>query len=217
MAAARRSRRTPASASPRRPAYAGAAAAPNPSGAHVLADPTAAWLVRQADVRPGELVLDIGAGLGALTRPLLAAGARVVAIERDPRIAARLARRTAGAVGLTVVTGDALAVPLPRRPYRVVANIPFSITTPLLRRLVDSPLVAADLVVELAAGRRLASPAVAAARPELGRWHRRCEFSLGPVIPPHRFRPPPSVPAVVLRLRRVSGWRSSRRSGPARR
>lgn len=161
-------------------------------------------------------MLDIGAGLGALTRPLLASGARVIAIERDERVAARLVRRTAGAGRLTVVTGDALRVPLPRRPFRVVANIPFSITTPLLRRLVDSRMVAADLVVELAAGRRLASAARAAARPELARWHRQFTFRLGPVIPAYRFRPAPPVDAVVLRLRRLSGWRN-RRSGPARR
>jgi 23S rRNA (adenine-N6)-dimethyltransferase len=171
----------------------------NAAGTHALADHLARRLVRGADVHAGELVLDIGAGLGALTRPLADTGARVIAVERDERVARRLAARTAELPNVTVVTGDALAVPLPHRPYRVVANIPFAITVALLRRLVDSPLVAADLVVEFGAGRRLAAPPV---RKDLARWHRRFAFSLGPVIPAHQFRPVPSVDAVVLRLRR---------------
>lgn len=145
-------------------------------------------------------MLDLGAGLGAITRPLARTGARVIAIELNERIARRLTSRLAEHPNVTVVTGDALAVPLPRRPYRVVASIPFAITTELLRRLVGSRLVAADLVVELGAGRRLAAdPPV---RRELACWHRRFTFSLGPVIPAHHFRPAPPVTAVVLRLHR---------------
>lgn len=160
----------------------------------------AARLVRDAGVTGHDLVLDIGAGLGAVTRPLARTGARVIAIERDGRVAGRLAHRLADCPNVTVVTADALTVPLPGRPYRVVANVPFAITTALLRRLVASRLTAAELVVELATGRRLAAhPPL---RRELARWHRRFAFSLGPVIPAHRFRPAPAVPAVVLRIHR---------------
>jgi 23S rRNA (adenine-N6)-dimethyltransferase len=147
-------------------------------------------------------VLDLGAGLGAVTRALAASGAQVIAVERDERIAGKLAGRMVGHPLVTVVTGDALTIPLPRRSYRVVANIPFSITTPLLRRLIGSRLVAADLVVEHAAGRRLAAPAPPGRR-ELAGWQRRYRFSLGPVLPARLFQPPPPVNAVVLRLRRL--------------
>jgi 16S rRNA A1518/A1519 N6-dimethyltransferase RsmA/KsgA/DIM1 with predicted DNA glycosylase/AP lyase activity len=168
-------------------------------------------LVRDAQLRHTDLVLDIGAGLGAVTRPLAHTGARIIAIERDERIARRLTTRMAEHPNVTVVTGNALAVPLPHRPYRVVASIPFAITTPLLRRLVARPLVSADLVVELGAGRRLvlappgrhrSQAGSRALRQELARWHRRYDFTLGPVIPAHCFRPPPPVDSVVLRLRR---------------
>lgn len=199
MSAARRRRATPD---------------PNPSGAHALADRAAARLVADAGIAACELVFDLGAGLGAVTRPLSRTGARVIGVERDARIAATLARQLAQCPNVRVVTGDVLTVPLPGRPYRVVANVPFAITTPLLRRLVDSPLVAADLVVELGAGRRLAADPV---RAELARWHRSFSFTLGPVIPARLFRPAPPVDAVVLRLRRRRPVRGSRtpRSGRA--
>jgi 23S rRNA (adenine-N6)-dimethyltransferase len=157
-------------------------------------------MVRQSPVRPGDLVFDLGAGAGALTAPLARTGARVIAVERDERIAARLTARMAAHDNVTVVTGDALNVPLPHRPYLVVANIPFGITTALLRRLLDSPLSAADLVVALGAGRGLT-----AARPgrvEVLCWQAAFALSRGPVLPATSFRPPPSVDAVVLRVRR---------------
>lgn len=78
-----------------------------------------------------------------MTLPLARTGARVIAVERDERLAARLRRAGAPFPNVTGVTGDALRVPLPGRPFRVVANIPFSITTPLLPRLVASRMAVA--------------------------------------------------------------------------
>ncbi len=79
-----------------------------------------------AGIGRGELVLDIGAGTGALTRPLLEHGARVVAFELHPGRAAEL-RRELGGQRLTVVVADASCLRLPRRPFRVVANPPFAV------------------------------------------------------------------------------------------
>jgi 23S rRNA (adenine-N6)-dimethyltransferase len=173
---------------------------PNPPGTHALADRVAARLVRQSPVTPGDLVLDLGAGAGALTLPLARTGARVIAVERDERTARRLTGRVAAYPNVTVVAADALTVLLPRRPYLVVANIPFGITTALLRRLLDSPLTAADLVVERGAGRLLT--AARPGRAELLRWQATFRLTRGATLPAAVFHPRPTVDALVLRIHR---------------
>jgi 23S rRNA (adenine-N6)-dimethyltransferase len=168
----------------------------NPSGAHFLSARLAADLVRGAGVGPGDLVFDLGAGLGALTAPLAATGARVVAVERHPGYARSLARRFPG---VTVVHGDLLTVPLPGRDFRVVANIPFAITSPLLRRLLDrgaSRLSRADLVVEYGAARRLTGS------PRDAWWAARYAIRLARRIPAGCFRPVPAVDAALLVVER---------------
>ena len=162
-------------------------------GWHPLADEWAARIVADAAIRPGELVLDIGAGDGALTGALVAAGARVIAVELHPGRVRRLRERFAGAP-VAVVAADATAgLRLPGRPFRVVASPPYGISSALLRILLapGSRLVAADLVLQRAAVRRF----VAARLP---RW----ELREGRSLPRRAFRPPPQVDSAVLVVRR---------------
>lgn len=179
-----------------------ARSAPNHAGAHFLRDRgVAAELVRRAGIRPGDLVLDLGAGSGAITAPLAAAGARVLAVERDASLTRYLERRFATGQ-VTVVRDDLRRVPLPRRPYRVVASIPFAITSALLRRLLDDPagsLERADLLVEWGVARRLATP-----RPRdlaTAWWACRFDLRLERRVPASCFRPPPRVDAAHLSVR----------------
>jgi 23S rRNA (adenine-N6)-dimethyltransferase len=120
-------------------------------GWHPLTDEWAARIVADAAVRPGELVLDIGAGHGALTAELVERGARVIAVELHPARVRHLHARFAG-LPVTVVRADALSLRLPRRPFRVVASPPYAIASPLLRLLLapSSQLTAADLVLQRA-------------------------------------------------------------------
>ena len=138
-------------------------------GAHFLVDQELiSELVRGSGVGTGDLVFDLGAGYGALTGPLVRTGARVIAIELDPALVGRLERRFGAEPGVGVVAADLRWVPLPRRPFRVVANPPFALTTLLCRRLLGDPLVklaSADLVLELGAARRLAAARPAASGP----------------------------------------------------
>lgn len=172
-----------------------------PRGRHVLRSRAFAdALVRDAGVTPGELVLDLGAGEGMLTAPLVAAGARVVAVELDGRSAAVLRRRFAD---VHVIEGDAASVPLPCEPFAVVANVPFAAGTAILRRLLDDPhvpLAHADVIVEwgLAAKRAAVWPSTMTAV-YWGAWH---DLELVRRVPRACFAPPPAVDAAVMRIRR---------------
>ena len=142
--------------------------------------------------RPGELVLDIGAGTGALTGPLVRAGARVVAVELHPGRAALLRQRFPQ---ITVVQADAVNLRLPGRPFRVVASPPYGITADLLDLLLaaGTRLVRADLVLQRAVVRKYA------VHRRVVRAHR---MSAGLVVPRYAFRPPPRVDSAVLIVRR---------------
>lgn len=143
-------------------------------------------------------MLDVGAGTGALTAPLVAAGARVIAIELHPGRAAALRERFGSAV--TVVRADASDLRLPKRPFHVVANPPFGVTTALLKRLLHpgSRMARADLVLDGRVARRWTQPDA----PGAGRWVRDFDARLGPTVPRHAFRPPPPVDARILTITR---------------
>jgi len=159
-------------------------------GWHRLDDDWAARVVAAAGVRPGELVLDIGAGEGALTAHLVRAGARVIAVELNAGRVRVLRERFPG---VTVVHTDAAELRLPGRPFRVVANPPFAITAELLRLLLarGSRLTAADLVLQRAVVRKYVSGGT-----------RGFAASAGLAIPRHAFAPRPRVDCAVLTLRR---------------
>lgn len=170
-------------------------------GAHFLVDRAVVdRLVRSAGLGPGDLVLDLGAGSGALTAPLAATGARVLAVERDPRLAGGLRRRFADQPSVRVVEGDLRTVPLPRRPYAVVANPPFAGTAALLARLLDDPggaLARADLLVELGAALAVVGPPRG---PREAWWTARYEAVLVRRVPAGAFRPVPRARVGQLAL-----------------
>jgi 23S rRNA (adenine-N6)-dimethyltransferase len=173
-------------------------------GQHFLAGGRlAAELVEQAGVGTGDLVVEIGAGSGVLTEALARRAGRVVAVECDPRLAERARVRLAGFGNVQVVTADALAMSPPRRPFRVVANLPFGSTAAFLRRLLGDPrtrLERADLVLQEQAARRYA--ARRPGTPETIAWGAWYELGVGRRLPPACFRPPPRVAAAVLVARR---------------
>lgn len=167
-------------------------------GWHQLDPEVAQRLVADAGLPRRALVLDVGAGLGAITRPLVDAGHRVIAVEAHAGRAAALRDRFDGTV--TVVRADAADLRLPRRPFHVVANPPFAITSALLRRLLHpgSRLVSAQLVLDERAVRRWTGPGA----PGAGSWADRFALYAGRPIPRRSFAPAPAVGSRVLVVRR---------------
>jgi 23S rRNA (adenine-N6)-dimethyltransferase len=162
----------------------------------------AAEIVASAGVRADELVVEIGAGFGRLTAPLRAAGARVVAVEIDPGLAESL-RRLHGGGRVAVVEADFLTLAPPAEPHRALGNVPFAITTPILRRLLDDPashLRRADLIVPDTLVRKRA-----ATRPSTLlslRWQPWWKLHAERHLPAACFDPPPRVDAALLAVRR---------------
>ncbi len=168
-------------------------------GWHRLSPRWADQIVADAQVSSGDLVVDNGAGTCALTAPLVAAGARVIAVELHPQRVAVLRERFVHDP-VTVVRADAADLRLPRRPFRVVANPPFAATTAILRRLLapGSRLVAADLVLPQWVGRRWALGIA----PGAGRWGRDHTVGLGRRISRDAFSPRAGTDCVTLVIRR---------------
>ena len=173
-----------------------------------LTDPDALELiVASAELRPGDEVVEIGPGLGVLTRRLLAAGASVTAVELDPHLAEYLRRELYGVDGFELIEADALSLHprefFPGRPIRVVANIPYHITSPLLHTFLEGerPPELVVLLVQLEVAERVAAPP--------GRMsylsafvQNVCTAEVVGRVPAASFEPAPAVDSAVLRLRR---------------
>ncbi len=182
-------------------------------GQHYLTDPNIlAGIVAAAELPPGAEVIEVGPGPGTLTAELAQKARRLVAVELDDRLAAMLTNLYADTEHVHIVHGDALILPPDQlldstgglAPYFVVANLPYYITSPLLRHFLEADPAPDRMVVTVqldVAQRIVAKPpqmsilAVAVqayAQPQIVRR-----------LPPGAFRPPPKVHSAVLRLDRL--------------
>ena len=110
-------------------------------------------IVSAASLTEQELILEIGAGLGALTQKLAGSGHRVVAVEYDKRLIPILRSIMAAHSNVDIIQGDILQLDLKRildqRDYIVVANIPYHITSAVIRRLMESPFRAKRVILTI--------------------------------------------------------------------
>jgi len=158
-------------------------------------------LIRASSISSSDLVLDIGAGRGVITRGLLSVARQVIAIELDLRLFNKLKLKFWLTPHLQLIHTDFLRYPLPTRPYKVFANIPFSITGDIIRRLLMSSRPPADccLVVQAEAAAKFVTHQgrnTLAAILYYPFWDIRVVHRFAKVD----FRPIPAVDCVLLRL-----------------
>jgi len=164
-------------------------------------------ILAAAALAPGDRVVEIGPGLGVLTRRLLAAGCEVVAVEIDAHLAGYLRRELDDAVSLTLVEADALDVDpealFPGQPYLLVANIPYHITSPLLHRFLGSshPPERSVLLVQAEVAARVAAPPGGMSYLSVF-VQDLAEAEVVARVPASAFEPEPEVDSAILRLER---------------
>ncbi len=162
--------------------------------------------MRAIDPRPGQALVEIGPGLGALTQPLLERCGALTVIELDRDLAAKLRRRS----GLAVVEADVLTVDFSGlaaqhgpRPLRVVGNLPYNISTPILFHLLQHTACIEDqhFMLQKEVVERMAAAPGSKAYGRLSvmlQWRYRIDEVLD--VPPEAFDPPPRVDSAVVRM-----------------
>lgn len=163
-------------------------------------------IVKAADLQEGEPVLEIGPGIGTLTQGLAQSGAHVTAIELDTRLLEVLDTTLAQYSNVNIVHGDVLKLDVPsimnHEPFKVVANLPYYITTPIIMSLLESRLPIERLVVMVqkeVALRMVAKPGTK----DYGALSVAVQYYTKPDIvldvPPKSFLPAPAVTSSVIR------------------
>ena len=163
-------------------------------------------IVHAAELTPGEPVLEVGPGIGTLTQGLALSGADVTAIELDRRLLEVLDTTLASYDNVRIVHGDVLKLDVPtimnHKPFKVVANLPYYITTPIIMSLLESKLPIERLVVMVqkeVALRMVAKPGTK----DYGALSVAVQYYTEPDIvldvPPKSFLPAPAVTSSVIR------------------
>ncbi|GAA0361413.1 23S ribosomal RNA methyltransferase Erm [Bacillus horti] len=179
-------------------------AGPNFSGQHLMHNKQIIQdIVALGNVSLGDTVVEIGAGKGALTFPLAEKAGKVIAIENDRAFTALLRTKLQDMSNVQIVERDFLESFLPQKSYKVVANIPYAITTPIMNKLLSGPtdaLKQAVLMIEEGAAKRFTGQPIT--NPYILAWRMWFDIHLVQVVPRRHFSPPPKVDSAIILIRR---------------
>jgi 16S rRNA (adenine1518-N6/adenine1519-N6)-dimethyltransferase len=184
---------------------------PRRLGQHFLRSAAVERLIETIAPRPSEVFLEIGAGAGALSLPLAARAERVVAVELDTGLAERL--RARAPANLSLVTGNALTLDLGALVppgARLVGNLPYYVSSPLLRRFLDlrARLRDAHLMLQEEVALRVAAVPGSKAYGLLSVLYSVfADVDVVLCLPPGAFEPPPKVRSAVIHIRFLSAPR----------
>ncbi len=174
------------------------------AGQHFLTDEDVlAEIICAADLSPKDRVFEIGPGIGVLTAELVKRAAKVTSVEIDPRFPPLIREFTENAPNLEIIVGNALQTPTPTDgPYKVVANIPYHITSPLLHHLfMESAILPTSItfLIQREVAENIASRGSDSILTVLTRLYG--EPSLLRLVSPEAFLPPPKVDSAVLHIK----------------
>lgn len=162
-------------------------------------------IVDIAEIRPTDLVIEIGPGMGILSRQILSSGATLIAVELDRELATLLRQDLAGQESFELIEQDARYLDPEKitsgKPYQVVANLPYSVATVILRNLMESnhpPTRMTVMVQREVAERMTANPGEMSL---LGlATDLYADANIAMIVPPEVFLPPPKVESAVVRM-----------------
>lgn len=173
------------------------------AGQHFLRDEDVlAEIISAANIRPSDRIWEIGPGIGVLTKELVKRAARVTSVEIDPRFPPLIREYTENARNLEIIVGNALHTPTPTDgPYKVIANIPYHITSPLLHHLfLESAVLPSSItfLIQREVAENIASKTSESILTVL--THIFGQPSLLRLVSPDAFLPPPAVDSAVLHI-----------------
>jgi 16S rRNA (adenine1518-N6/adenine1519-N6)-dimethyltransferase len=183
-------------------------------GQHFLIDEAVLErILSAAELSPGDIVIEVGPGPGILTEALARQGAKVIAVEFDAKLVALLRKRLAGSPDVKIVHADILKITTQQllndnltaselRPgYKVIANLPYYITSPVLSHFLEAQPRPLEMVVMV---QKEVGEAIAAAPGKMRLLSVKTQFyskpSIASYVPAASFYPVPKVDSVILRL-----------------
>lgn len=170
---------------------------------HFLNDPSIVdEMLKHGQINGDDMVIDIGAGKGALTSPLSHRAERVIAVELDKNLAHSLQKTFGNHPDVKVLNLNFLDMPLPNNPFKVIANIPYNVTTDIFGYLLDIPQTffrGGIILTEWGAAKRFTEHST---NPRVIGWNTWYYIKIINRISPQAFSPSPSVQSAMVKIGR---------------
>lgn len=177
---------------------------PNHLGQHLLHNKKViSEIVQLAQPGPNEIVLEIGAGKGALTEAISQKAKKVLAVEYDEKFIRKLDEKMANNKNVMIIHQDILKMPLPRGNFIVISNIPYAITTSIMKKLLNNPSTGFQrgvIMMEKGAAKRFTSKMVK--DPYVAAWRMWFHIRYVKEISRRNFAPPPKVDSAIIAIER---------------
>lgn len=177
---------------------------PNFSGQHLMHNKKLLHeIIAQANISIKDTVLELGAGKGALTTILTKKAGKVLAVEYDAKFVEILRRKTIQNHNTKIIHQDIMRIHLPKEKFIVVSNIPYSITTPIMKMLLSNPansFQSGVIVMEKGAAKRFTSKTIK--DPYVLAWRMWFDISYVKGIAKENFSPPPKVDSAMIKIMR---------------